>query len=1157
MGHADFVHLRVHTAFSLSEGAIKINDLVGLCRDHQMPAVAMVDSGNLFGAVQFPAACAAKGVQPIIGCLLAVSRSEAAKGRQAPPDQIVLLAQNEIGYGNLVKLVSQAFLDPSDGEAPQVDWETLEGRAEGLIALTGGPAGPVGRELREGQTGGAEAALRRLAKTFPGRLYVELSRHGLEAEQRCEAALLDLAYRHDIPLVATNDVHFAEAAMYEAHDVLLCIAEGCTLGRDDRRRLTPEHRFKSPAEMQELFSDLPEACDNTLVVARRCAYLPESRAPILPKSPKFADRGEAEVLGELARDGLDRRLERNVYPADAAAREAAARPYLERLAYELEVIAHMGFAGYFLIVADFIQWAREQGIPVGPGRGSGAGSVVAWALTITDLDPLRFGLLFERFLNPERISMPDFDIDFCQDRRDEVIEYVQRTYGRDRVAQIITFGTLQARAALRDVGRVLEQPYAMVDRICKMVPNNPANPVSLGEAIESEPQLQAARADEAVGRMIDIALKLEGLYRHASTHAAGVVISDRPLDELVPLYRDPRSEMPVTQFSMKDVEKAGLVKFDFLGLKTLTVLERARKLLEARGIPLDLAHLPLADEATFEILGRGDTVGVFQLESSGMRDVLRSLQPDCFEDIIALVALYRPGPMDNIPRYIACKHGREKPDYLHPDLEDLLKETFGVIIYQEQVMEIARRLAGYSLGGADKLRRAMGKKIKSEMDAQRETFVEGAVARDVPRSRAARIFDLVAKFAGYGFNKSHAAAYALVAYQTAYVKANFPVEFFAASMNLDLAHTDKLYVFRQELERLGIALMPPDVNRSSADFTVENDAEGSGAVRYALAAIKNVGAQAMAVLVREREKSGPFADLADFARRVEPRSITKRQLEGLAAAGAFDDLHPNRAQVFVSAPAILRHAGEAHGDSGQSNLFGQASFAAPLELAEVPEWQPLTRLKHEHDAIGFYFSAHPVDAYGHQLDRLDTTSAAALPGLLANSGAVTVRLAGIVTGKHERRSSKGDRFAFVQFSDPSGQFEVAFFSEALSEHRQRLDAGLPLLVTADARLDGDSIRLTARSVEELDAVVARAPAEVGVRIADLDAVGALRARLDAAGVGTARVVVLVDLDNGHEARIPLPRSYAISEEVRAAIKGLPGIVEVEDFSAKARNTNRP
>src|SRR5216684_3746061 len=883
MPHADFVHLRAHSAYSLSAGAIKVKELVGLCKKHGMPALALTDTGNLFGALEFAQAASEVGVQPIIGCELGLRRESDGRairiGPAPPPDSVVLLAQNERGYRNLLKLVSKSFLETAGGEPPQLDLAALEGSSDGLLLLTGGPAGPLGRLLLDGQGPAAEALLARLALLFPGRLYVELMRHGLPAEDRIEAALIDLAYASDLPLVATNGVFFATAEFYEAHDVLLCIAEGTVVGEPNRRRLTQQHHFKAPAAMRLLFADLPEAIDNTLVIARRCAYMPEPRKPILPPFPTPSGRDEQEELRAMAWDGLDLRLRTQVFQPgmSESQRDEAAQPYRERLDFELNVIVEMGFAGYFLIVAEFIQWAKAQGIPVGPGRGSGAGSCVAWSLTITDLDPLRFGLLFERFLNPERVSMPDFDIDFCQDRRDEVLRHVQEKYGRDRVAQIITFGKLQARAVLRDVGRVLEMPYGQVDRICKLVPNNPANPVTLQQAIDGDPTLQDMReTDETVARLMTNALKLEGLYRHASTHAAGVVIGDRPLEELVPLYRDPRSGMPVTQFNMKYVELAGLVKFDFLGLKTLTVLARAVELLKSRGIALDLSTIPLDDAASFDLITRGDTVGVFQLEGQGMRDMLKKLRPNRFEDVIAIVALYRPGPMDDIPKYIKVRNGEEKPDYLHPMIRHILEETFGVMVYQEQVMQIAQVLSGFTLGAADLLRRAMGKKIKSEMEAQRRGFIDGAVARGVAAAQAEMIFEKVEKFAGYGFNKCHSAPYALVAYQTAYLKANYPVEFLAASMTLDLGNTDKLNVFRQELDRLGIKLLPPDINRSEVAFTVEQTTSGA-AIRYALAAVKGVGAAAMESLVAERKANGRFRELFDFARRVDARSFNKRQ----------------------------------------------------------------------------------------------------------------------------------------------------------------------------------------------------------------------------------------------------------------------------------------
>jgi DNA polymerase-3 subunit alpha len=1159
MTHADFVHLRAHSAYSLSAGAIKVKELVALAKRYAMPALALTDAGNLFGALEFAQAASEGGIQPIIGCELGLRRSDGeANGRAgklgpAPaPDKIILLVQNEQGYRNLLKLASKSFLETSAGEAPQLELGAFAGRSDGLLLLTGGPAGPVGRLLAEGQGPAAEALLLRFEALFAGRVYVELMRHGLAAEDRIEGALIDLAYRHDLPLVATNGVFFADPDFYEAHDVLLCIAEGTVVSAQGRQRLTSHHHFKSPAAMRLLFADVPEAVDNTLVIARRCAFMPEPRKPILPPFPAQSGRNESEELRAMAAEGLERRLRAQLYPEgmSQAERDTIAAPYRERLDFELEVIIKMGFAGYFLIVAEFIQWSKAQGIPVGPGRGSGAGSVVAWSLTITDLDPLRFGLLFERFLNPERVSMPDFDIDFCQDRRDEVIRHVQEKYGRDRVAQIITFGTLQARAVLRDVGRVLEMPYGQVDRICKLVPYNPANPVKLQQAIDGEPQLQQLRdGDESVARLIAIALKLEGLYRHASTHAAGVVIGDRPLDELVPLYRDPRSDMPVTQFNLKYVEVAGLVKFDFLGLKTLTVLARALDLLEARGIMLDLANLPLDDQATYALLGRGDTVGVFQLEGAGMRDMLKKLVPDRFEDIIAVVALYRPGPMENIPRYIAVKHGEERPDYLHPALEPILAETHGIMIYQEQVMEIARVLSGYSLGTADLLRRAMGKKIKAEMEAQRKAFIGGAVARGVAERVAEHIFEQVAKFAGYGFNKSHAAAYALVAYQTAYLKANHPVEFMAASMTLDLGNTDKLNVFRGECDRLGIKLLPPDINRSEVAFAVEQRPEGA-AIRYALAAVKGVGAQAMRELVEERKAKGPFKDLFDLAHRLDVKSFNRRQFEALVKAGAIDGLNRNRAQSFAAAEMLLRHAATAAEDraSRQVSLFGDADepVRGPA-LPVVQDWPPIERLQQEFDAIGFYLSSHPLDAYGKSLERLGVVRFSELPARLAGGGATRYKLAGIVVGKKERTSARGNRFAFVQMSDSTGVFEVTLFSEILSQSRPLLEAGQKLLVTVDVRAEEESLRLTAQRIEALDSVVAHAAAGLKVFLGEVAALAPLRTLVQRESGGRGRVSVVVRVPPAREVEIALPGGFKISPSVRAAVKSLPGIDDVHDI----------
>ncbi|MFN3232714.1 MAG: DNA polymerase III subunit alpha [Alphaproteobacteria bacterium] len=1148
MSSPGFIHLRVHSAYSLSEGAIHLKQLTKLCEQHGMPAVAVTDTDNMFGALEQSVLLSDAGIQPIIGCIVHVvedPQPQAGKDLEegAP---IVLLVQNDAGYRNLTKLVSAAYMNSDGTTRPQLPLAHVLDRHEGLLLLTGGPEGPVGRHILHGHMEKARSVLQQIRSAFGDRAYVEIMRHNLEEEARTEAGLLDLAYDLDLPLVATNNVYFAERDMHEAHDALLCIADSTYVGQPDRRHATPESYFKSADEMRVLFADLPEAIDNTVIIAKRCAFKVPLLDPILPSYVQGAD--EAEELRRQAEGGLRERLKTAIADGDDA------EPYWDRLNHELDIIINMKFPGYFLIVSDFIKWAKDQSIPVGPGRGSGAGSVVAWALQITDLDPLRFGLLFERFLNPERVSMPDFDIDFCQDKRDQVIRYVQEKYGKDHVAQIITFGKLQARAVLRDVGRVLEMPYGQIDRLSKMVPNNPANPVTLAQAIEGEPRLQAERdGDEAVAHLLNTSLKLEGLYRHASTHAAGIVIGDRPLDELVPLYRDPRSEMPVTQFNMKWVEPAGLVKFDFLGLKTLTVIDRTVKLLKGRNIEVDPDRLPLDDPKTFEMLAHGDSAGVFQLEGSGMRDTLRQLKPDAFEDIIALVALYRPGPMDNIPTYIKRKHGEEQPEYLHEWLKPVLEETYGVIIYQEQVMQIAQILAGYSLGEADLLRRAMGKKKPEEMAAQRARFVDGAVEKGVDKGQASFIFDLVDKFAGYGFNKSHAAAYALVSYQTAWLKANHPVEFLAASMTLDMGNSDKLNLFRRELARLDIPLLTPDVNASESAFTVEKTNEGTLGVRYALAAIKNVGAHAMDSMVEERQTNGAFKDLADFAQRVDPRQVNKRQLENLVRAGALDGLNANRAQTFASIETLMRHAATAaeERESDQVGLFGDeapAMAAAALRLPDVPDWSRLERLQQELDSIGAYLTEHPLEAYAKALAQQNVLPWTEALSRMQNSGATAALLAGVIVGVQERKSQKGRPFAFIEMSDPTGNFEVTFFSELLGGSRELLQVNTSVVVGVEARMDGDMPKMVAQSIRSIDDVVANASAGLRVTLDTDRPLPVLRDMLAENGQGKGYVNVVLKIPaQRRQVELTLPDRYKVSPTLMDRLETVPGILELQEI----------
>ncbi len=1132
-----FVHLRVRSAHSLLEGAIRIPQIASLAAKAGTPAVGICDRANLFGALEFSQYMKDAGVQPIVGCALPVSGLGGVGGqRWARAPTIALFAQNETGWLNLMELSSLGYLE-ADGDEPIVPWGRVAERAEGLILLSGGPDGPADPLFAAGKTVEGRAVLAAMQSVFGERFYVELQRHGLPAEARAEAGLVSYAYENDAPLVATNDVYFAEPSMYRAHEALLCIADGSYLGQEDRRRVTPEHYFKSAAEMRALFADLPEACDNAVDIARRCAFLVKKRDPILPGFSTAGGRSEGEELAYQAREGLKRRLA-------AIALSAPETDYWARLEREIEVITAMGFPGYFLIVADFIKWSKAQGIPVGPGRGSGAGSLVAYALTITDLDPLRYGLLFERFLNPERVSMPDFDIDFCQERREEVIAYVQQRYGKGRVAQIITFGTLQARAVLRDVGRVMQLPLGMVDRLAKMVPNNPANPVTLAQAIELEPRLKAAREEDAsVAELLQIALSLEGLYRNASTHAAGVVIGDRPLVELTPLYRDPRSELPATQFNMKWVESAGLVKFDFLGLKTLTVIDRALGYMRQRGAEVDMAAVPLDDPKTYELMGAAQTVGVFQFEGQGMRDTLRKLKPNCIEDVTAIGALYRPGPMDNIPAFIDGKFGRKPIDTLHPMLEPVLRETYGVIVYQEQVMQIAQILAGYSLGEADLLRRAMGKKKQEEMDQQRARFVSGAEKNGVPAARAGSIFDLVDKFAGYGFNKSHAAAYAVVSYQTGWLKANAPVEFFAASMSLDISNTDKLAIFYQDARRMGVAIRPPDINRSAADFDVVD-----GEVLYALGAVRNVGLSAMQQVVEVRERGGAFTDLFDFLERIDPKSVNKRALENLARAGAFDRIHANRAQIVASADTLIAYAQSQAADreGGQVSLFGDAAAGRP-RVSDREPWSQSDRLDEELAAVGFYLSGHPLDDMVEAL-RARRTVLYVEAMQRIEEGEEVLRMAGIVRRRQERPSQSGDKFAYVTLSDPTGEYEVMFQAEALRRHRDLLEPGQALSVKVRARNRDGEIRLYGEDAQRVDRSmqVERSGLRVHLSGGPSEA-AALASRLArCGGERGGEVTVIAALAGGREVEVRLPGRFILDAALRGAVKASPGVFHLED-----------
>lgn len=1147
MAYSPFVPLRVFSSFTMLEGAIEPKAIAKAARERGFPAIAVADRNGLYGVMAFGDACKAAGVQPIVGALLSVARPGQRLANGAPQiDWLALYAQDDTGYDNLCALVSAAHLGRPVEQEPHVTLSDIAGKTDGLICLTGGGEGALARLLAGEQQSSAEHYVEQLEALFGGRLYIELSRRGDATEMAAEAALVDMAYARALPIVATNPANFVEPQFHAAHDAMLCIAQSAYVESEDRRVSSPEAWLKPAEAMEDAFSDLPEAIRNTLVIAQRCGFMAPKRKPILPSLA--GDReGEAAQLKADAHAGLAARLAH--YP-DLSAEDREA--YVTRLDFEVDVITQMGFPGYFLIVADFIKWAKAHDIPVGPGRGSGAGSVVAWALTITDLDPLKLGLLFERFLNPERVSMPDFDIDFCETRRGEVIRYVQEKYGRDTVAQIITFGKLKARAVLKDTGRVLQMSYGQVDRLAKLVPNHPTDPWTLERALNGVAELMTEyKQDDGVRRLFDMARQLEGLPRHSSTHAAGVVIGDRPLDQLVPLYRDPRSDMPVTQFDMKYVETAGLVKFDFLGLKTLSVLKEAKRLLALRGVDVDLDALAWDDTAVYELLQRGETVGVFQLESEGMRRTLSAVKPTNFGDIIALVALYRPGPMDNIPLFGARKNGREAIAYPHPLLEGILAETYGIFVYQEQVMQAAQILAGYSLGGADLLRRAMGKKVQAEMDAQRDTFVKGCGEHNQIAPKAANeLFDLIDKFAGYGFNKSHAAAYALLSYQTAWLKAHYPHEFFAASMSFDSHQTDKLSIFIDDMRRLDVGIAPPSVNDSEADFSVGRSDDGL-TVRYALGALKGVGEKAMEALVAERAK-GDFASLDDFASRIDPKLLNRRQIEALAGAGAFDCIEPDRPRAFAGAESLLACANSsAHERStGQGGLFGgDVAIAPALQLPAAEPWTLAERMTREKDAFGFYFSSHPVEqfeaivsargarSYGDICDNVEMTPGTRIPMVMA----------AMVESARPRVSQRGNRFLNLTLSDRSGQFQSSCFDEIAGKTLEALaaDGGCAILSVELDLLEGEETpRVTVRGAQALADIAATAALQLTCRVELSEAMAEIAGLLERRDDARGKVVIATrDPLTDEDIRIELGRGFALGPDTVSRLEMVAGVTE--------------
>ncbi|MFZ5585702.1 MAG: DNA polymerase III subunit alpha [Thermodesulfobacteriota bacterium] len=1097
-----FTHLHVHTAYSLLDGAIRLGDLFKRCAELGMDSVAMTDHGNMFGAVNFYQYAKKAGIRPLIGCEVYVAPGDRREREHRPgtetANHLVLLATSAQGYSNLVRLVSAGFMEGFYYK-PRIDLELLKEHHQDLIALSACLHGKIPSLLMKEQADAALEAAREMAAIMgEGNFFIELQDAGIPEQKKVNPGLVEIANRLGLGLVATNDCHFLKREDHAAHDALLCIQTGKTLAEVDRMKLPPELYFKSGQEMAQLFPDWPEAIANTADIARRCEFelpLGRLRFPVYPlaNGETAEDRLRAE-----ARKGLDKRYRELARHGLSYDRDE----YEQRLAYELEVLCEMGFAGYFLVVADFINWAKDRDIPVGPGRGSAAGSLVAWSMRITDLDPIRYALIFERFLNRERVSMPDIDVDFCFNRRGEVLEYVSQKYGRDHVSQIITFGTMQARAVIRDVGRVMDMPYNEVDQIAKLVPS--VLGISLEKAIEQEPRLKERMdSDPRVLRLVEVAKALEGMPRHASTHAAGVVIGDVPLNQVVPLYKGSKDET-VTQFDMKCVEKAGLIKFDFLGLRTLTVIDLAVKMIRGGGKDPEfaIADIPLDDKKTYDLLSRGDATGVFQLESSGMKELLSKMRPECFEDVIALVALYRPGPLESgmVDDFVARKHGVRKVEYLLPQLEPILKETYGVIVYQEQVMEIARVLAGYSLGEGDILRRAMGKKDPKEMASQRERFAQGAKAGGIDPNKATVIFDLMEKFAGYGFNKSHSAAYALIAYQTAYLKAHYPHEFMAALLTSEVNNTDAVMRHIGECRERDLKVLPPDINQSEREFTVKGEA-----IRFGLAAIKNVGEGAVDAILAARAEGGDYVGLYDFCERVDLRKVNRRVLESLIKCGAFDTTRAHRAQLMAVLDEAL-DAGQKQArarEGGQASIFDLMGTAnakpAPPPLPGVPEWSEADLLAYEKEALGFYITGHPLQSFRQEIRRLGTQDTVALQS--AADGAL-VRVAGMVTEKKEKITKKGDRMAFVRLEDLKGAVETIVFPDCFAEGSQWLSGDAPILVSGTVDKDERGVKLKATKIMPLD-------------LAAHSLTTRLRLRLMATGLTRDKLVLLRQALNQH------------------------------------------
>ena len=1134
-----FVHLRVHSNFSLAEGMLSFDYLANFCVKNNQPAIAITDTSNMFGVLEFSLEMVANGIQPIIGIQVEIAPSSED---EVNIGEVILIAKSDVGYKNLLKISSNLSVNKDFNKF--VSYANLIENKDEIILLTGGTEkGFIGKPAGLGNSNLTYSRLELLKKLFADNLYIEIQRHGMKNEEVSEPLLLKAAEDFNLPIVGTNDCYFSSPEKYNSHQVLTCIDKGLTISSPERRLLTKEHYLKKSSAMLSLFSDIPEAIENTLIIAQRCSISVKTHKPILPTFPGLKNITENDYLFKISLEGLDKRINDSVVSFSIETKNK----YKVRLKKELKIINEMGFSGYFLIVYDFIKWSKDNSIPVGPGRGSGAGSIAAWALKITDLDPIKWGLLFERFLNPERVSMPDFDIDFCQDRREEVIQYVRNRYGHDRVAQIITFGSLQAKAAIRDVGRVMEMPYGHIDKIAKLIPMIPANPMSIQEAIETEDLLKQEMAEnDQVKELLSTAMDLEGLNRHVSTHAAGLVIGDRPLNELVPLYKLNDDEIPATQFNMKFVEKAGLVKFDFLGLKTLTVLAKAESLIKKKQEDFNLTKILLDDTKTYEMLSTGSTTGVFQLESAGMKDVLKGLKPDRFEDIIAVVSLYRPGPMENIPSYINRKHGNEKIIYMHSDLEEVLKETYGIFIYQEQVLRAAQVLADFSLGSADILRRAMGKKDHDEMLQQKNAFLEGSSKNGIKKENANEIFDQISAFAGYGFNKSHAAAYALIAYQTAWIKCNFPHEFFASMMSVEFNNSEKLSVFFHDLKKTHIILEPPCINQSKNYFSIEITKDKKEFIRYSLSSLKNVGNEVVIKIVEIRNEKGIFKNIDDFLIKVPYNLLGKKAFESLIKAGAFDCLDSNRNKLFNSIDVMLNYSQSIQKDkiANQDNLFNNInSDELLIDIPNVLDWSFIEKLNNEFTSLGMYLSSHPLNNFSIILKTLNIINSSELLEQFQKGTKKNIQLCGLIFKVQKRQSSRG-KWAVIELNDLGGNCEVILYSDILNKFESLLDEKKPILIDAEIKNEvNQGLRIIAKRLRRFDECIANAKFNLTLSITDLSCIKYIKSSTEKLKSGPS-FIYLEFLVDGSFVNIKIKENIKFTQEFLNTISIIKGIKSI-------------